>query len=211
MAPEMYYSFYERVKHKEKKNEARGEKDMDWYRLQHTIKLCITRSATGRARYIREHNIFHHMGENCMVMFRKIPLYPQLISIGDNVWIASNVTFATHDVIHEMLNNCVQGYKFQENIGCIEIDDNVFIGANTIILPNVHIGSNTIIAAGSCVNKDIEGDGVWGGVPAKFICPIEIFIEKRKKAETIPIRKDKETLSAETVRDCWDRYKRIKD
>ncbi|MCD7998109.1 MAG: hypothetical protein LUH21_12815 [Clostridiales bacterium] len=32
-------------------------------------------------------------------MFRKIPLYPKLISFGDNVWIASEVSFVTHDVI----------------------------------------------------------------------------------------------------------------
>lgn len=136
---------------------------MDWFRLRHTIKLCVIRSAIGRARYIQKHNIFHHMGENCMVMFRKIPLYPQLISIGDNCWIASNVTFVTHDVIHQMLNNYVKDYKFQENIGCIDIKDNVFVGANTIILSNVRIGSNTVVAAGSYVNKDIPGNGVWGG------------------------------------------------
>ena len=184
---------------------------MDWFRLKHTIRLCMMRSAIGRAKYIREKNIFHHMGENCMVMFRKIPLYPQLISIGDNCWIASNVTFATHDVIHQMLNNCVGDYTFQENIGCINIQDNVFIGANTIILSNVEIGSNTVIAAGSYVNKDISGNGVYGGVPAKYICSFESFIEKRKKAETIPIRKNKETLSEETVKACWERYQRLKE
>lgn len=183
---------------------------MDWFRFRHTIKLCMTRSAIGRAKYIREKNIFHHMGENCMVMFRIIPLYPQLISIGDNVWIASNVTFATHDVIHQMLNNYVEDYEFQENIGCIDIGNNVFVGANTVILSNVKIGSNTIIAAGSYVNKDIEGNGVYGGVPAKYIRSFDSFIAKRKQAEMIPIKKEKEALSKETVHACWNRYRRIK-
>ncbi|MBR5166507.1 MAG: acyltransferase [Salinivirgaceae bacterium] len=183
---------------------------MDWYRLLHTIKLCMTRSAIARAKYIRKHNIFHHMGKNCMVMFRKIPLYPQLISFGDNVWIASNVTFATHDVIHQMLNNCVNDYEFQENIGCIDIGNNVFVGANTVILSNVKIGSNTVIAAGSYVNKDIEGNGVYGGVPAKYISSFESFIEKRKQSETINIKKEKEMLSDKTIQACWDRYRRLK-
>lgn len=98
-----------------------------------------------------------------MVMFRKMPLYPRLISIGDNVWIASNVTFVTHDVIHQMLNNCVKDPLFQENIGCIDIKDNVFVGADTLILSDVEIGPNTIIAAGSCVNKSLPGNGVYGG------------------------------------------------
>ena len=183
---------------------------MDWFRLKHTFKLCTIRSAIGRARYIREHNIFHHVGENCMVMFRKIPLYHQLISIGDNCWIASNVTFATHDVIHQMLNNYVKDYEFQENIGCIDIKDNVFVGANTIILSNVEIGPNTVVAAGSYVNKDIPGNGVYGGVPAKFICSLDDFIEKRKQLENIKIEKNKETLTAETIEKCWERFSRLK-
>lgn len=136
---------------------------MDWYRLRHTIKLCTIRSPFGRADYLRKHKIFRKMGEKCMVMFRKIPLYPQLISMGNNIWIASNVSFITHDVIHAMLNNCVNNHEFQENIGCIEISDNVFIGANSTILYNVRIGQNTIIAAGSLINKDLPGNCVYGG------------------------------------------------
>jgi acetyltransferase-like isoleucine patch superfamily enzyme len=146
------------------------------------------------------------MGDNCMVMFRKIPLYPELISVGNNVWVASNVTFVTHDVIHQMLNNLSGEYRFSENIGCIDIKDNVFIGANTIILPNVEIGANTIIAAGSCVNKSIQGNGVYAGVPARYICSMDEFIEKRKKAGDLVIKKEKETLSKETIEDCWKRF-----
>ena len=78
---------------------------MDWYRIKHTIGMYLTLTATKRASYLRKNHIFRHMGNNCMTMFRKIPLYPKLISFGDNVWIASNVTFITHDVIHRMINN----------------------------------------------------------------------------------------------------------
>ena len=92
-----------------------------------------------------------------MVMFRKVPLYPQLISLGNNVRIASNVHFITHDVIHTMLNNMQSDYKFSEHVGCIAIQDNVFIGSNAAILSNVTIGANTIIGTGSLVNKSIPG------------------------------------------------------
>ena len=40
-----------------------------------------------------------------MIQSRKIPLYPELIYIGNNVRIASGVSFITHDVVHNMLNN----------------------------------------------------------------------------------------------------------
>ena len=90
-----------------------------------------------------------------MFMFRKVPLYPKLISVGDNVHIATNVLFVTHDVTHNMLNEKVGKKKYQEFIGCIEIGSNVLIGANTIIMYNSKIPSDTIIGANSLVNKKI--------------------------------------------------------
>lgn len=89
---------------------------MNWTRVYYSIRLCLITSAIGRAKYIKKHNLFYHMGDNCMVMFRKLPLYPKLISIGDNVWIASNCSLVTYNVIHRMLNNCCD-YHFQENKG----------------------------------------------------------------------------------------------
>lgn len=51
----------------------------------------------------------------------------------------------------------------------IVIDDDVWIGARSIILPGVHVGCSSIIAAGSVVTKDVEPFSVVGGVPAKQI------------------------------------------
>lgn len=101
---------------------------------------------------------------------------------------ASNVTFITHDVTNDMLNNMNIGW-FNYNVGCIEIMNNVFIGANTIILPNIKIGSNVIIAAGSVITKDIEDNSVVAGVPAKKIETFDNYIEKRKN---IPYIKDED-------------------
>lgn len=152
---------------------------MDWYRVRHTIGMYLCPTAIKRASYLKKHDILYHIGDNCMTMFRKIPLYPKLISFGNNVWIASDVLFVPHDVIHCMLNNKYKTAKYTENIGCIEIKDNVFIGSNSTILPNVTIGPDTIVAAGSLVNKSISG-GVYAGVPAKYVCSLEEFIEKKR-------------------------------
>ena len=147
-----------------------------------------------------------HIGDNCMTMFRKIPLYPKLISMGNNVWIASEVLFVPHDVVHRMLNNKLGTDEFQENIGCIDIKDNVFIGSNSTILPNVTIGPDTIVAAGTLVNKSIRG-GVYAGVPAKYICSLDEFIEKRRSMPQLEITRGKGGLSEETVAAAWARFR----
>lgn len=51
----------------------------------------------------------------------------------------------------------------------ITIEDDVFIGANSIVLKGVSIGARSIIGAGSVVTKNIPQDEVWAGNPAKFI------------------------------------------
>lgn len=102
--------------------------------------------------------------------------------MGDNVRCGSKVLFITHDVIHSMLNNRDENeFEFKEKIGDIRIGDNVFIGTNVTILYDVTIGSNVVIGAGSLVNKDIPSNSIVGGVPAKYICSFDEFVEKRKK------------------------------
>lgn len=180
---------------------------MDWYRIRHTIALHLIYSARNRAKYIKQHNIFYRMGDDCMVMFRKVPLYPKLISLGNNVRIASNVTLVTHDVIHTMLNIAREDISLQENLGCIRIEDNVFVGSNSTVLPDVAIGPNTIIAAGSIVNKSIPGNGVYGGTPVRYICSIDEYINKRENAKQVDIIKsNKGGLSDETITAYWKRF-----
>lgn len=51
----------------------------------------------------------------------------------------------------------------------IVIGNDVFVGANSIILKGVTIGDRSIIGAGSIVTKNIPSDEIWAGNPAKFI------------------------------------------
>lgn len=51
----------------------------------------------------------------------------------------------------------------------IVIDDDVLIGANSIILKGVHIGARSVIGAGSVVTKDIPADCIAAGNPCKVI------------------------------------------
>jgi acetyltransferase-like isoleucine patch superfamily enzyme len=51
----------------------------------------------------------------------------------------------------------------------IEIGNNVWIGANSVIVAGVKIGDGSVIAAGSVVTKDIPDHVIAGGIPAKII------------------------------------------
>lgn len=50
----------------------------------------------------------------------------------------------------------------------IVIGENVWVGANVKILDGVSISKNCVVAAGAVVNKSLENEGIYAGVPAKF-------------------------------------------
>ena len=90
-----------------------------------------------------------------------------IISLGQNVLIGPNVVMRTSN--HNFLNRTKNINEQGHNSGDIKIEDNVWIGANCVILPNVHIGEGAILAAGAVVNKDVAPYTVVGGVPASKI------------------------------------------
>ena len=71
----------------------------------HSLRLMMITSSGKRANYLRDHHIFHHIGNDCTIVERKVPLYPKLISLGDNVHLAAKVLLVPHDAIHLCLNN----------------------------------------------------------------------------------------------------------
>ena len=105
-------------------------------RLLYTIRFYLIKGRVKREKFLKENHIFGAMGENVTITDRRIPLYPQLIRIHNNVKIASNVTFATHDITHSVLNRMSHDKEepYLETVGCIEIMDNVFIGTNSTLV-----------------------------------------------------------------------------
>lgn len=51
----------------------------------------------------------------------------------------------------------------------ISIGDDVWIGANCVVVAGVSVGEGAVLAAGSIVTKDVEPFSIVGGVPAKVI------------------------------------------
>ena len=129
-------------------------------------KICINLSeskwlpSTIRIKLLRmggvKIGIHTFIGSN--VMFDGIR--PDLVSIGNYVKITSGTKIVTH-----FFNPLDCGMY----LGNIIIEDNVFIGMNTLIVNSVRIGKNSVLAAGSVVVKDVPEGEIWGGNPAKFI------------------------------------------
>ncbi|MEY8534562.1 acyltransferase [Blautia pseudococcoides] len=175
------------------------------------LRMFFMRSPMKRADYMRKKGVFHSMGEKVMITSRKIPLYSRLISIGNNVWMASGVSFITHDVCHFMLNGWKKWdeARFEEKIGCIEIGDNVFIGSDVLILYDVKVGNNVVIAAGSLVNRDVPDNSIVGGVPARVIGNFEDFAEKRRMFHIeSPANNAKQFVSQECEDLMWELFHR---
>jgi maltose O-acetyltransferase len=71
-----------------------------------------------------------------------------------------------HVLAHDASTCAIVGHA---KIGRVNIGNNVFIGAESIVLPNVNIGDNVVIGAGSVVTKDIPPNVLAFGNPCRVI------------------------------------------
>lgn len=102
------------------------------------------------------------------------PSHCWLIEIGENVTLAPRV----HILCHDASTKNFLGYT---KIGRVTIGNNVFVGAETVIMPGVTIGNNVIIGSNSTVTHDITDGVVVAGSPAKIISTLEQYLSKEKK------------------------------
>lgn len=89
------------------------------------------------------------------------------IHIGNHVTIARFVSILDHDHHCELKNGqmVMTGY----DVSSVTIGNNVWIGDKVTILRGAEIGSNCIIASNSVVKGYLEGNAIYGGIPAKKI------------------------------------------
>lgn len=179
-------------------------------RLLQTIRLWTIRGSAARTAYLKDKHIFASIGSNCSIMDRIVPLYANLIKLGNNVHLASNVTFLTHDITHIVVKKLYKypGGAVQERIGCIEVLDNVFIGSGSKIMYDVRIGPNAIVAAGSVVTRDVPEGCIVAGVPARTVGSFRDFLEKRMNEELYPpgLKPKNQEISAELAAFCWTKF-----
>lgn len=101
------------------------------------------------------------------------PSHCWLIEIGDNVTLAPRVHILCHDA-------STKQFLDYTKIAPVTIGNNVFIGADSDVLPGVTIGNNVIVGANSTITHDIPDNVVVAGNPAKILCTLEEYLNKEK-------------------------------
>ncbi|MBT8315753.1 MAG: acyltransferase [Maribacter sp.] len=137
------------------------------------ILLYYLRGGVVYARFIGV-----QVGKGCRIYTRNFGSEPFLISIGDNVTLTLGVQMITHDGSAWLVRDKKgRRYLYQR----IVIGNNVFVGANSIIMPGVKIENKVIVAAGSVVTKSIPKGSVVAGIPARIIGSYSEIYDKMKE------------------------------
>lgn len=123
-----------------------------------------------------------HAGKNLYTNYNCVIMDLADVYIGDNVFIAPNVTITTithpmkwrERIVKPMENTFEpEGRGNIEYINPVRIGNNVWLASGVIVCPGVEIGENSVIGAGSVVTRNIPANVFACGVPCKVINKID--------------------------------------
>lgn len=89
------------------------------------------------------------------------------VAIGNHVNLAQGITVTALNHNFENPDKRIDEQGVSTNP--VTIGDDIWIGANAVILPGVSIGNHSVVAAGAVVTKDVPPHSLVAGVPAKII------------------------------------------
>jgi virginiamycin A acetyltransferase len=91
------------------------------------------------------------------------------IKIGSNVLIAANCTFAPTNHAYQDRNRLIRDQRFLPSRGGIVVEDDVWIGANSVLLDGAVVHRGAVIGAGSLVRGRVEAFTVVAGSPLRVV------------------------------------------
>lgn len=131
-------------------------------RMRSGCKVCVRKGAEVK------------IGDNTSLNNGCIIICHESISIGKNVQFGPNVLIYDHDHDFRVANGLK---KLKYKTSPVRIGENVWIGANTVILRGTIIGDNCVIAAGSIISGEFSSD--------------KVIIQKRETTQYCKIEGDK--------------------
>ena len=109
------------------------------------------------------------IGEDCALTSGTVLYTGNGIRIGDGVLIAANCTLAPTNHAFADPERRIRDQGFQPSRGGIVIEDDVWLGANVVVLDGAVIGRGTIVAAGAVVRGVLEPMSIYAGAPAQRV------------------------------------------
>ena len=107
------------------------------------------------------------IGEDCAINSGTVIYTGNGVRIGDAVLIAANCTLAPTNHAFGDRERRIRDQGFLPSKGGIVIEDDVWLGANVVVLDGAVIGKGCVVAAGSVVRGRLEPYSIYAGVPAK--------------------------------------------
>ncbi len=109
------------------------------------------------------------IGEHVMINSGCVIYTGNGILIGNNVAVAANCTFAPVNHEYTDKDRLIREQGFRASKGGIVIEDDVWIGANCVLLDGAHVSRGCVIAAGSLVRGQLEPYTVYAGNPLRTV------------------------------------------
>ncbi len=141
---------------------------------------------SGAFRVLLARRIFKRCGERVVIGRGAVFGTGHLLELGDDsainrdCWIANDTVIGNDVMMGPRVTVLSSAHEFSDTSrpmreqGAsqrrpVRIGDDVWIGTQSILLPDVHVGSHSIIGAGSVVTRDVEPWSVLAGNPARLI------------------------------------------
>ncbi len=123
------------------------------------------------------------IGSRCRFLHPIRVKFPWNLEIGDDSWFGEDVWIYNQDLIRIGSNVCISqgtflttgshevGTNMDLRVAPILIQDGAWISSNCVVQMGVTIGESSVVTPMSVVHKSIDGGGIYGGNPCRFIKP----------------------------------------
>lgn len=107
------------------------------------------------------------IGEHCYINPGCVLYSGNGIRFGNYVLLAPGVKVVPSNHAFDSRKTVIRHQGFMKSKGGVVIEDDVWVGANAVLLDGAHVGRGAIVAAGAVVSGHVPAFEIWGGVPAR--------------------------------------------